>query len=53
MGFLNRLFASKPAFEDRVWLTRELRLGELTRRASSEPNDGLVDCLVVYHYLNK
>ena len=50
MGFLNRLFGKKPTFEERVWLTRELKLEDLTLQAASDRSDDLVDCLVVYHF---
>jgi len=50
MGFLNRLFGNKPTFEDRVWLTRELKLEDLALQAASDRSDDLVDCLVVCHF---
>lgn len=50
MGFLKRLFTSKPTFEDRVWQTRELALEDLVRQVAADQRDGAVDCLVVYHF---
>lgn len=50
MGFLGKLFGSKPTFEDRAWLTRELALDDLVRRARADAADESLDCLVVYHF---
>lgn len=44
MGFLNRLFGNEPAFEDRVWMTEELKFDDVVQRA----RDG--NSLIVYHF---
>jgi len=44
VGFLSGLFASKPKFEDRVWMTKNLKLEDMVRRTSGGVN------LIVYHF---
>lgn len=50
MSFLSRLFGKKPAFEDRVWLTREAKLDDLLGQVRADCEDGSTGCLVVHHF---
>jgi hypothetical protein len=50
MGLLNRWLGTKPAFEDRVWMTEARKFDDLLAQVGHDASDGSLAVLVVYHF---